>query len=100
MQWWRRLSRLTTWPNGEWGYSTGRHMLEPVRPEAMLPGRALYLPIFSHFLIINKTSLSVSLALRVEDEKEGRGKRKVSGKRKAMNEEDPGRDRREEEEIS
>jgi hypothetical protein len=43
-----------TWPNGEWGYSTRRHMLEPVRPEAVLPDRALCLPTFSHFLIVNK----------------------------------------------
>ena len=35
-------------------------MLEPVRPEAVLPGRALCLPTFSHFLIANKTSLSLS----------------------------------------
>jgi hypothetical protein len=39
------------------GYSTRRHMLEPVRPEAVLPDRALCLPNFSHFLIVNKTSL-------------------------------------------
>ena len=53
-------------------YSTCRHMLEPVRPEALLPDRALCLPTFSHFLIViilrvillellNKTSLSLSL---------------------------------------
>ena len=30
----------------------------PVRPEAVLPDRALCLPTFSHFLIVNKTSLS------------------------------------------
>jgi hypothetical protein len=45
-------------------------MLEPVRPEALLPEqeqikdiiiRALCLPTFSHFLIVNKTSLSLSL---------------------------------------
>ena len=51
-------ARRATWPNGEWGYSACRHMLEPVRPEAVLPGRALCLPTFSHFLIVNKTSLS------------------------------------------
>ena len=33
-----------TWPNGEWGYSTRCHMLDPERPEAVLPYRALYLP--------------------------------------------------------
>jgi hypothetical protein len=42
----------------EWGYNTRRHMLEPVRPEAVLPDRALCLPTLSHFLIVNKTSLS------------------------------------------
>jgi hypothetical protein len=52
--------RRATWPNGEWGYSTRRHMLEPVRPEAVLPDRALCLPTFSRFLIVNKTSLSLS----------------------------------------
>ena len=36
-------------------------MLEPVRPEAVFPDRALCLPTFSHFLIVNKTSLSLSL---------------------------------------
>ena len=30
------------------------------------PDRALYLPIFSHFLIVNKTSLSLSLSLSPE----------------------------------
>jgi hypothetical protein len=29
-------------------------MLEPVCPEAVLPDRALCLPTFSHFLIVNK----------------------------------------------
>ena len=36
-------------------------MLEPVRPEAVLPDRALCLPTFSHLLIVNPTSLSLSL---------------------------------------
>jgi hypothetical protein len=27
--------RRATWPNGEFGYSTRRHLLEPVRPEAV-----------------------------------------------------------------
>ncbi len=54
-------ARRATWPNGEWGYNTRRHMLEPVRPEAVLPDMALCLPSFSHFLIVNKTSLSLSL---------------------------------------
>jgi hypothetical protein len=35
-------------------------MLEPVRPEAVLPDRALHLPTFSHFLIVNTTSLLFS----------------------------------------
>jgi hypothetical protein len=35
----------------------------PVHPEAVLLERALYLPTFSHFLIVNKISLSLSLAL-------------------------------------
>ena len=38
-------------------------MQEPVRPEAVLPARALYLPTFSHFLIVNKSSLYLSLSL-------------------------------------
>jgi hypothetical protein len=45
------------------GYSTRRHMLEPVLLEAVLPDRALYLPTFSHFLIVNKTALYLSLSL-------------------------------------
>jgi hypothetical protein len=49
--------------NGEWGYSTRRHMLEPVRPEAVLLDRALCLPTFSHLLIVHKTSLSLSLSV-------------------------------------
>ena len=36
-------------------------MLEPVRAEAVLPDRALYFRTFSHFLIVNKSSLSLSL---------------------------------------
>jgi hypothetical protein len=32
-------------------------------PLAVLPDRALYLPTFSHFLIVNKTSLSLSLSI-------------------------------------
>jgi hypothetical protein len=53
--------RRATRPNGEWRYSTCRHMLEPERPEAVLPDRALCLPTLSHFLIVNKLfSLSLS----------------------------------------
>jgi len=35
-------------------------MLEPVRPGAVSPDRALCLPTFSHFLIVNKPSLLLS----------------------------------------
>jgi uncharacterized membrane protein YgcG len=38
-------------------------MLEPVRPDAVSPDRALCLPTFSHLLIVNKTSLSLTLSL-------------------------------------
>ena len=37
-------------------------MLEPVCPGAVLPDRALCIPTFSHFLIVNKTSLSPPLS--------------------------------------
>ena len=61
-------------PDGqtENGYSTRRLTLEPVRPEAVLPDRVLYLlrdrvlyfPTLSHFLNVNKLfSLSLSLSL-------------------------------------
>jgi hypothetical protein len=36
-------------------------MLEPVRPGAVSPDRALCLPTFIHFVIVNKTSLSFSV---------------------------------------
>jgi hypothetical protein len=36
-------------------------MLEPVRPGAVSPDRALCSPTFSHFVIVNKTSLFLSL---------------------------------------
>jgi hypothetical protein len=35
-------------------------MLEPVRPGAVLPDRALCLPTISHFWIVNKISLALS----------------------------------------
>ena len=35
--------RRATRPNGEWEYSTRRHMLGPVRPEAVSPGRGVVL---------------------------------------------------------
>ena len=34
-------------------------MLQPERLEAVSPDRALCLPTFSHFLIVNKTPLSL-----------------------------------------
>ena len=37
-------------------------MMEPVRPGAVSPDRALCLPTFSHFVTVNKTSLSLSLS--------------------------------------
>ena len=51
--------RRATWPNGEWGHSTRRHMLELVRAEAVSPDRALCLLTFSHSLIVNKTYLTL-----------------------------------------
>jgi hypothetical protein len=44
-------------------------MLEPVRPGAASPDRALCLPTFSDFVIVNKTSLSLSLSLLLEHSK-------------------------------
>jgi hypothetical protein len=38
-------------------------ILEPVRPGAASPDKALCLPTFSHFVIVNKTSLPLSLSL-------------------------------------
>ena len=40
-------------------------MMEPVRPGAVSPDRALCLPTFSHFVTVNKTSLSLSLSQSV-----------------------------------
>jgi hypothetical protein len=37
--------------------------LKPVRAGAVSTDRALCLPTFSHFVIVNKTSLSLSLSL-------------------------------------
>jgi hypothetical protein len=37
--------------------------LEPVHPGAVSPDMALYLPTFSHFVLVNKTSLSLSLSI-------------------------------------
>jgi hypothetical protein len=50
---------MTKWRVGvEYSPST----LEPVRPGALSPDRALYLPTLSHFVIVDKTSLSVSVS--------------------------------------
>jgi hypothetical protein len=38
-------------------------MLGPERPKAELPDKALSLPTFSHLLIFNKTSLTLSHSL-------------------------------------
>jgi hypothetical protein len=43
------------------GVECSPSILEPVRPGAVSPDRALCLPTFSHFVIVNKTSLSLSL---------------------------------------
>ena len=50
-------------PHGqtESGVGHSPSMLEPVRPEAMSPDRALCLPTLSHFVIVNKTSLSLCI---------------------------------------
>ena len=48
-------------------------MLEPVRPEAVSPDRALCLLTFSHFVIVNKTSLSLSLSLSLLSREQGGG---------------------------
>jgi hypothetical protein len=42
-----------------------RQMLEPVRPEAVLPNKALCLQTSSHYFIVNKTSLSLSPLPRI-----------------------------------
>jgi len=54
--------RRATRPNGEWGYSTRRHVLGPERPEAVSPDRALCLPAISHVLIVKNFSLSFFLS--------------------------------------
>ena len=59
--------RRATRPNGEWGYSTRRHMLGRERPETVSAARGVVLTAtFSHLLIVNKLlspSLSLSLSL-------------------------------------
>jgi len=70
---WRSEARCVH-PPAKAGHMTKRRvglefspsMLEPVRPGAVLPDRALSLPTvptFSHILIFNKTSLSLALSL-------------------------------------
>jgi hypothetical protein len=44
------------------GVECSPSILEPVRPGAVSPDRALCLPTFSHFVIVNKTSLSLTLS--------------------------------------
>ena len=46
--------KRSTRPSGEWGQSTRYHMLGRECPEAVLPGRSLYLPTLSDLLIVNK----------------------------------------------
>jgi hypothetical protein len=45
------------------GVAYSPSMLELVRSGAVSPDRALCLPTFSHFVIVNRTSLSLSLSL-------------------------------------
>jgi hypothetical protein len=45
------------------GVEYSQSMLEPARPGVLLPDWALCLPTFSHFVIVNKTSLSPSPSL-------------------------------------
>jgi hypothetical protein len=40
-------------------------MLEPVRPGAVSPDRVLCLPTFSHFVIVDKTSVCVCVCVCV-----------------------------------
>jgi hypothetical protein len=56
-----------TRPNGEWGYSTRRHIYwAPSAQRRCHPEEALYLPTFSHLLIGNeRLSLSLSRSLSV-----------------------------------
>ena len=48
-----------------WGLEYLPSMLAPVRP-AVSSDRAMCLQTFSHFLIVNKTSLTLSLSLVME----------------------------------
>jgi hypothetical protein len=49
--------------NGEWGYSTRRLCWATSAQERCHPQEALYLPTFSHLLIVNSKLLSLSLSL-------------------------------------
>jgi hypothetical protein len=55
-------ARRATWPKLRAGYSTCCHMPGPECAEAVLHDRAVFLPAFSHFLIVNKTSRALSLS--------------------------------------
>jgi len=58
--------RRATRPNGEWGYSTRRQCWAMSAQRRCHPQEALYLPTFSHLLIVNKLfSLSLSLSLYI-----------------------------------
>ena len=52
--------RRATRPNGEWGYSTRRHMLGPERPEAVSPARGVVLTDLQSSIDCQYTSLSLS----------------------------------------
>jgi len=62
---WGVAARRATRPNGEWGYSTHRHMLGHERQEAMSPGRGVVLTDLQSSIWLSKTSLSLSLSLVV-----------------------------------
>ena len=55
--------RRATRPNGEWGYSTRRHMLGPERPEAVSPERDVVLTDLQSSIDCQQTFLSLSLSL-------------------------------------
>jgi hypothetical protein len=52
--------RRATRPNGEWGYSTRRHMLGPERPEAVSAGRGVILTDLQSSIDCQYTSLSLT----------------------------------------
>jgi len=55
--------RRATRPNGEWGYSTRRHMLGPERPKAVSPGRGVVITDLQSSIDCQQTSLSLCLSL-------------------------------------